>query len=103
MIEDGMYVWREDRLSMFVDRKRRVGPPQECLWLRRSVIELGMDLKIGFSWIERKASNHLRPIHAIYFADPDRLAAIGVMLDSIFDRAQSISTIILRPIKLDAA
>ena len=102
MVEDGMHVRRKDRLRMIVDRKRGIGPPQERLWQRCSIIQLDKELQIGLSWVEREARGHFRPIHPVDFADPDGFAAISVMPGGILDRAERIRAVMLRPIELDS-
>ena len=103
MVEDGMYVGRKDRLCMIVDGDCRIGPPEECLRFWRSIVQLDVDFQVRFPWMECEASRHFRAIDAVDFTDVDGFAAVGMMLDGIFDRAKGVRAMVLGPIEFDAA
>jgi len=103
MVEHGVHVGREHRVVVVVDHHGRVGPPQERLRERRTVVNLHVDFDVRLARIERKALHPFGAEHAFHFVAPYRLAAVGMLLDGEVCGQESGRAVVLRPVELDTA
>ena len=103
MIHNRMYVRREYGISVFIDRDSRICPPEEGLRHIGTIVELPFDLDIGFVRVEGKCAHALCAIHLVDFADIYGGGSVLMLLIEIIYRRISRRTVMLRPVKFDAA
>lgn len=103
MIKNGVDVLREYALVIVVDSHSGIGPPQESLWQRRTIVETAFNLKVGLTGTECKAGGTFLMEHTLVFVDPNRHGAIGILFNRSIHRQIGRRAMMLRPVELDAA
>ena len=103
VVHNSVYIRREHRLGIIVDRHRRVSPPQESLRHGSTVVQLGVDLDVRLIREDGKAGHALGAEHVLDLADNDRAAAIRILADIAVYRIVGAGAVVLRPVELDAA
>ena len=72
MIEHGIHIRREYTLIRIVHLYSGVGPPKEGLGQIGSIIHPTLNLQIGTTWTQCKASHTLLVEHAFHLVHPYR-------------------------------
>ena len=103
VIEHRIHIRREYRMIMVIDHHCRVGPPQESLRERRTIINLHFNFYISLARIKRKSLHTFSTKHSLHFIAPYCLAAISIFLYQEISRQKSRRTVMLRPVKFDSS
>ena len=103
VVEHSIDIRREHALVSVVDLNGRVGPPQESLRHLGPVVEHTFDFKISAAWTQRKACHSLLVEHTLHFINPDRDAAVGILLDGAIHRKISAGAVVLGPVEFNSA
>ena len=80
-----------------------IGPPQEGLHKRRTVIESDLQLDVASCWVEADAMHPLHAVQRIVIGTPNRLRAVSMLFNFRLDRHERGGPVMLRPVELDAA
>ncbi|MNC02004.1 hypothetical protein D3C75_493690 [compost metagenome] len=97
-----MDIRRKYGLGVVIHRHRRIGPPQEGLGQTGAVVELAVDFQIRLARIQGKARFAFGAVHAVNLAAPDGGAAVSVLGEPVFHRAEGVGPVMLRPVEFNA-
>ena len=94
---------REDHLVVLVGVDGHVGEIEHRVGERRAVEELDRRFEVGPVRIERQPDEPLHAVPPLDLADPDGLAAVGVLLQRVIDRHEGGGAVVVGDVPLDAA
>ena len=103
MIEHGIDIGWEHALVSIVHFDSGIGPPEEGLRQRGTVRYTTLYFQIGTAWTQRKAGHAFLMEHTLHLVDPNRHASILVLHNVAVNGQISGGTVVLGPVKLDAA
>ena len=103
MVENGIDVGWEHTLVLIIHLHGRIGPPKESLRQRRTVAHAPLYFKIGTTGTKRKARCPFLMKHTLHLVHPYRHAPILILHDGGINRHIGRGTVVLRPVKLNAA
>src|SRR5882672_3881981 len=96
-------VWRKGSLVLVMHPDCNVGPPEKSLNERSAIEQPGSCLHYTFSRTKSDPHHPLHTVHGLVLAQPDCLASIPVFFDCVIHRHERRGTVMLWPVKLDAA
>ena len=99
MIENSVYIRRENRMIVFIHHNCRISPPKKCLGERCPIINFSFYFDIRLSGIKSKTMHPFRSEHPFYFITPNGFTSIRVFFDRIICRQKCWRTMMLWPIK----
>ena len=102
VVEDGVYVGREDALVLVVHLHGGIGPPEEGLGQGSAVREASVDLEVRASRAQRKAHEPFLVEHTFHLVAPYGHAAVLAFFNPMVYGHVGRRAVVLRPIELDA-
>ena len=96
-------IGREEGLVVVVHAGGDIGPPEEGLHERCSVVQANEELDIRSAGIEADAVHALHAVHGFMLAQPDRFGAVLVLFKFDVHRHERGRSVVLRPVELDTA
>ena len=103
VVVHGGNIRRENRLGILVHCHGGIGPPQKSLRQRGTVVQLALDLNIGFVRIYGEGHFALGAVHLVHLGKLHGLAAIGVFRHAPVHGGKGGGTVVLGPVEFDAA
>ena len=103
MVHNCMYIRREYRVSIVIDRNSRICPPEEGLRNIGVVKKLSLDLDISLVRIESECPHTLCTVHLVNLTDIYGSRAVLSFLIVIIHRTVSTWSVMLWPVEFDTA
>ena len=98
-----MHIRGEHRIIIVIDHHRRIGPPQEGLRKRSTVIYLDPNLKIRLAGTECKSLHAFQAEHAFHFVAPQCFATVLMVFNETICGQEGTGTVMLGPVKLNTS
>ena len=103
MVHNCIYIRREYRVSIVIDRNSRICPPEEGLRNIGVVKKLSLDLDISLVRIESECPHTLCTVHLVNLTDIYGSRAVLSFLIVIIHRTVSTWPVMLWPVEFDTA
>ena len=103
VVHNCMYIRREYRVSIVIDRNSRICPPEEGLRNIGVVKKLSLDLDISLVRIESECPHTLCTVHLVNLTNIYGSRAVLSFLIVIIHRTVSTWPVMLRPVEFDTA
>ena len=103
MVSNIMNVRREKALIPFMNARGDIGPPQECLHQRRTVISPHLQFDARISGMQANSVHAFHARHGVMVTAPNGLRTVRVCLNLIIYRQKGCGPMMLGPIEFYAA